>query len=306
MSNILNIKNTQYINPEITNLYNKNSEYQQQIQKSQTYLDSDDIYLFANEITDPTQSLKNSLQTLQVIEGVYKNTRIKNFAKSKNGAYGKVKIVKFKNDPKIGRLFAMKKPFRRSYNETDFKFYSRSFENNLNISLKLQDSPYFMKVHAVVIKKLNHLNEKNQHDLKPFLILSYIEGISLRELIPNLTLHQKLHILSQLKEALLQLYDAGIYVFDLYSQNILITKDNCLKIIDYDLWIISKKIKSDSSLFLNLYSVAINIAEALSTSQIVWPIQIPGMRSSRHSLEKSLDQLIRVFRNANSRSCCIL
>lgn len=292
----------------ITNFDDKNKEYQEQIQKSVDT--SDDIYSFAKGLSNPKQSLKTSLETEQVAGGVFhsKKAKTKNYTEIKNGGNGKVKIVRFREDPKVERLFAIKRPLNLKL-PSDFNYCLGCYEKNLKVSLKLSDSPYFMKVHGIVIKEYKRKTKECQIDLKPYLILSHIDGLTLANVVPDLTFQQKLHILAQLKEALLQLFDAKIFSHDLYRQNVMITKDNGLKLIDYDSWdIIDHNDESAiSSHCINLYTTAMDIASAMCNKvSINWPSHELDSKPSRESLEKALDNMIAAFRNAHSGWCTIL
>lgn len=291
----------------------KNLAYQQQIQKSVN--SKEDIYSFAKELTDPYQPLRTNLKIVETAEAVFKYV-------VRTGSRGKVRIESFNNDPEVNKLYAIKRPLHRVDKESHFNYYLTSYENNLQVSLRLGDQPYFMKVYGIVIKKGKRhgrncsFNLKTAFNLKPYLVLSYIEGTPLRVCATTLTLEQKMHILAQLKDALLMLYDAGIHVSDLYeNDNVIITKDCQLKFIDYDSWEV--ELSSDKTkLVSNLSRAAEEVISGLEKGKmekIIIQSEIKNFfgkqkpsESSKEYLKQTLDNLISAYRSVYSPSCTIL
>lgn len=183
---------------------------------------SNDIYSFAPEIANIDVPLRDSLEIAKVVDSTFKKAPLLFLKKPEMGLSGKVKFLRFKNDSNRTRWFAIKRPtsiFERIFQtfrniEADLNHY----KNNLEISRKVGNHPNFMKVHGITVKKI-----KQGTRIKPYLILEYIEGTSLRA-IEKLNSIQNLHLLSQLKDALIHLYRLNLLPLDANHDNFLITK----------------------------------------------------------------------------------
>ncbi|MBA2369346.1 MAG: protein kinase family protein [Candidatus Protochlamydia sp.] len=271
-----------------------NKEYLKQVNVS---ADNDDIYSIAPELIDPTIPLRSSLELVEDIESISKKN-LKVLKKAEVGLSGKVKFVRFKNDNISDRWFAIKRPmsiFQKIFKSgNNIRASLKYYENNLNMALKIGNHSNFMKVRGIVVK------EKSGKEAKPYLILEYIEGVRLRD-IKYLSLTDNMHVLSQLKNALTHLFELGILPIDANHGNFLITKDNVLKIIDFDAW----KYESAFSehLAYGLYDIACSVAKKLTGKDNFNPsaLTISGVNIKR-DFEKSIINLITQFSSDYSTS----
>lgn len=81
-----------------------------------------------------------------------------------------------------------------------------------------------------ILKQIKHINivqiiDHGEQDNKPFLILEYVNGKTLQEIYPDLTIEQKLDIILAVSNALNYLHNKGIIHRDIKPENILIDKD---------------------------------------------------------------------------------
>ena len=186
--------------------------------------------------------LRSSLVTT-VEDGILK---VANFAERRLGVNGRVRIVNFKEDPIPNRSFAIKRPKIQDedvlncyINYQQFDTYLNVYVNNYDVSLRLKDFSYFMKVHGIVIKiHKNRSHKFNKKVVVPYLILSSIKGEVLQDVIWNCSLNKKIFYYFQVIEALLELYECRIKPIDLSTHNMMITNEDRLKLIDYDFWIV--------------------------------------------------------------------
>lgn len=277
---------------------NVNKQYREKINPSNltktwtdTFTDVDDIYSIAPELIDPNIPLRSSLELTEAANSISKKA-LKTVRNAEVGLSGKVKFVRFKNDHVLDRWFAIKRPmslFQKILkSDNNIKTALKYYENNLNMALKIGNHPNFMQVRGIVVK------EKNGKVAKPYLILEYIDGIRLRD-IKNLSLKDKLEILSQLKNALAHLFELGILPIDANQGNFLITKNNVLKLIDFDAW---KYESDDKELARGLYDVACRVVIKLSSEN---NFNSPTLRNPdiciNGDFEESVDNLIKLFSN---------
>lgn len=217
------------------------------------------------------------------MENIYaKKPPLKLVQKTASGLSGKVKFVRFKNDQNSERSFAIKRPGMISArlmgteiqaNQSALKCYRK----NLSIAKKVGNHPNFMKVHGVVVKTV-----KNETMIKPYLILEHIKGTLLRDIEDlRLTKQQKIKLMNQLKDAFLHLFKLNILPQDLNFGNVIITENNQLKLIDFDVW---DENPSKNELGRKLHNAAERIARKLG---LALP-QLPSQEASLQDLEKSL------------------
>lgn len=242
------------------------------------------------QIFDPKIPMRDCLELDKIVDPILKKMPLKQKQRAKSGLSGKVKIVRFRKDPKVERWFAIKRPgcitkFFANRNSYDFSANLKQYKNNVRIASRIGKHPNFMGVHGIVVK------EKKNGNSKPYLVLEYIEGANLRDL-NGLTYERKMCILSQLKDALLHLYDVKILPRDLNFGNYIITAKDELKIIDYDAWI-----EDDSpDLGNRLYEIAGPVVRKFAEHQ---PNDLfhksPSHLVSRKDLEDALNELFKLI-----------
>lgn len=95
---------------------------------------------------------------------------------------------------------------------------------------------------------LNHPNiitiyEIGTHDSSPFIVMEFIDGESLREVLQKspLTILQVLRIATQVASGLAQAHEAGIIHRDLKPSNLMLVKDGRVKILDFGLAKLAEK-----------------------------------------------------------------
>lgn len=281
--------------PESFEYYKKiNQAYQQTIQK--IFDPINDIYTFAPEISDLKIPLRTSLELIETTDSLFKKAPIKTLKPAQCGLSGKVKFVHFKKDSIPDRWFAIKRPI----NIFDGIFNRRSttltyYENNLNIATKIGNHRNFMKVHGITLKEV-----KKGAKTKSYLILEYIEGIRLRD-IQNLPFEKSLNLLNQLINAITHLFNLKILPVDANYGNFIITKNNDLKLIDFDAW----KDIPDNPEYLaeGLYKIACNVANKLADGFEFEPPKFQSFdTNAKQNLENSLKFLTENFSQKSSDS----
>uniref|UniRef100_A0A7S3KWC2 Protein kinase domain-containing protein n=1 Tax=Euplotes crassus TaxID=5936 RepID=A0A7S3KWC2_EUPCR len=118
---------------------------------------------------------------------------------------------------------------------------------------KGQTSGNFLKNEAEILKQLNsdfipkfHEFQTDSFSNKSYLVMEYVKGTSLDKFIEEngaLSEEESLRILKQLISAVKELHSNGYAHRDIKPQNIIITEDKNLKLIDFN---ISKRMKSGS------------------------------------------------------------
>ncbi len=305
----------------------------QMIAITASYIGSDcrsatSIYSIALELINPTISLRSSLRSREAANSLLNKN-------PESGESGKVKFEIFNNDIVEDRSFAIKRPSISllellTYNDSQLdasetdnillpsslnKNYSQldaseldniigQYENNLNMTTKIGNHPNFMKSFGVVVK------EKNLK-IKPYLILENIEGVLLANILidDRPTLLVSLHLLDQLRTAFTHLLLLGILPCDAACQNILITKGNRLKLIDFDRW----ESVDDSSenlarwLYKRFHLLACDIACDITcdrdclrgngheTCNFKLPPFINSREGAQKSFEQSVDNMIHSY-----------
>lgn len=188
------------------------------------------------DLANPDISLRNLLEIDNSMKYLFsKKAPLKLFQNTAKGTHGKVKFVRFKYDNIKNRSFAVKRPRIEAQRFFDNEIQANqaalnAYNKNLSISQKVNGHPCFMKVHGVVVK-----TKSGKISKKPYLILEHIKGSLLRD-VTDLNKSQKIELLNQLKEAIFHLYTLNIAPIDINPENVIITKDNKLKLIDFDAW----------------------------------------------------------------------
>lgn len=252
--------NASYVNEKIKRKFNE----------------KDSIYSIAPEITNPHVPLKDNLQQIPS-DSIKQKSSLLQKKPSKEGLSGRVKFVKFKDDPQ-DRWVAIKRPLEKNIwaNVNIYKF-------NIKASKIVGDHRNFMKAYGLVVKET--VNEHSKRKVqKPYLILEYIEGTPLKD-VKDLPASIRVDLLRQFKDALLYLYDQGLSPGDVHADNILITEDFVLKFIDFDEWCTNDPIP----LVHELHEAAIRVCPSL-TSDRSSPRRAKVV--DRDSLERALDEYI--------------
>lgn len=275
------------------------------------------IYSLAPELIDPKIPLCNSLKQAPYSDRNGQNKRrIKRLKSPESGDNGKVKFVQFKEDPDENRWFAIKQPSLSIptalsptiYEPLSSKEVLKYYDNNCRISSKTCNHPNFMKVFGVVVKESANDGktigeELNVQDFSPYLILEYLEGDLLSSLMKanKLSLQDQQNILKQFVHAMLFLFKASILPKDAHSYNLIFTKSQQLKFIDFDFW--QEIPPSHPELAESLYQVAVEFFKELGNHAAGklsvythYPIP-PFIRDGddARSLETSLQQLLMWF-----------
>ncbi len=261
-------------------------------EKSKGQPQTTDVYGFAPCLVCPDISLRNELELTISVDKKAKAV-LKPGTDATHGKNSKVKMVHFKNDPDPARWFAIKTPLIDdiySLRDTFFQ-YCNNFEMT-----EIGDHPNFMKVHALFIKM-----KCNKGIQRPYLVLDDCQGPRLCDIYSELQLEEVIHIITQLKTASLHLYDCDIIPGDFGEHNILITKDNIVKLIDYDLWL-NKRNVGNVNLARLIYEKFNEIVPCLASGRGIkkWSDQwsdliIDNPLASREDLEKALDAIIAKF-----------
>lgn len=129
-------------------------------------------------------------------------------------------------------------------------YLAKDLHLNRLVAVKtLSQSNFFNSEHkarffreAQMASALNHPNILSIYDIviendKPFLVMEYIEGQTLREVLSDnkMNLVLALDIAIQLAQGLLAMHNAGIIHRDLKLDNFMLRKDGYLKILDFGL-----------------------------------------------------------------------
>ncbi|MFY9221058.1 MAG: serine/threonine-protein kinase [Blastocatellia bacterium] len=129
-------------------------------------------------------------------------------------------------------------------------YLAKDLHLNRLVALKtLSQSNFFNSEHkarffreAQMASALNHPNILSIYDIvvendKPFLVMEYVEGHTLREVLSDnkMNLALALDIAIQLAQGLLAMHNAGIIHRDLKLDNFMLRKDGYLKILDFGL-----------------------------------------------------------------------
>jgi len=101
---------------------------------------------------------------------------------------------------------------------------------------------------AQIVSALNHPNILTLHDVglteneERFIVSEYIDGVTLRERIGDLSIEEIVEISCQISSALSSAHSAGVIHRDIKPENIMIRRDGIVKILDFGI----AKLASDS------------------------------------------------------------
>ena len=169
------------------------------------------------------------------------------------GTYGEVKLASWVSDP--SKLVAIK-------------------------IAKGQTSIHMLKNEAEILKKLNHecfpqfIDFKiDEFTNKAYLIIEYFEGSTLDSYLEDHSFDEveALNHLKLLTDAIKYLHSNKIAHRDLKPQNIIVTQDNKVKVIDFNIskWFVDRSFDEDKKVsWLNLVSWFLIICKTMLT--IIW------------------------------------
>lgn len=110
-----------------------------------------------------------------------------------------------------------------------------SYLNNLKVAQKIGNSNYFMKVYGIVVKTFT--NKQNKRIVKPYLLMEYVSGQTLDAIFAKKFSFSFAQILlNDLTKGLMHLYDHRVLPIDTKADNLMMTTEYHLKMIDYDYW----------------------------------------------------------------------
>ncbi len=137
------------------------------------------------------------------------------------------------------------------------------FIREARAQVKLRENPNVVNIYEIGTKNVT-----------PFIIMEYIDGGNLRDLLINkgkLRIHEAIEIFIQICNGLCDAHKCGIIHRDLKPENILMKKDGRIKISDFGL----AKLESEPSLTLN--------GEVMGTVHYMSPEQIRGDKVDKRS-----------------------
>lgn len=134
---------------------------------------------------------------------------------------GAASVIYLVQDAKTRQIWALKHVEKHS--AKDQRFLDQA-ENEAEVSSKL-DSPNIRRVERV-IKNRSLLNVKEL-----FLVMEYIDGISIEKRPPT-SVDDSLDIFRQVARALAHMHSRGLVHADMKPNNIVVTEDGTVKIID--------------------------------------------------------------------------
>jgi serine/threonine protein kinase/tetratricopeptide (TPR) repeat protein len=165
-------------------------------------------------------------------------------------------------------------------------FLAQDTQLNRNVALKFLPPEYtsdpeiksrFMR-EAQAAAALNHPNritvyEVAEHQNRSYIVMEFVEGESLKELIAkrDLRISELIDIAMQISQGLAKAHEAGIIHRDVKPQNVLIDKDGRARIVDFGL----AKLKGDMKLTQS--------GSALGTLSYISPEQAQGEKADRRS-----------------------
>jgi len=280
------------------------------------------LYAIIPELIDATIPLKESLEQ-ESLENEPMQQEAKQLKPQQSGSNGTVKFVRFKNDSKKDRWFAIKQEREQAQKEENLDcFLTQSappgprtafqcYENNCRIASKIARHPRFMRIFGIVLKEKKHIEEDGDDEhleadkFSPYLILECLEGENLYDLLKRkaLSLNEQYRILEQFIEGLVFLFEKGILPNDAFPYNFILNKNKQLelqlKFIDFDLW--SEMPAYSLDLAEQSYEIAVQLFKDFAyeaTNQLDIHITVPPPAfthdgenitdSLKHSLQKLL------------------
>ena len=283
-------------------LQEKNQRYQQTL--NTTHSTKNNVYALEPTLIDPAIPFEHHLKLHAAVGSLFPTAILKLRQPAITlSASEDMNIIQFKKDSDYERWFAIKSPRTEPKSEEAFCRYLALYENNLRMHLNLKEHALFIPIHALCIKQ--PATSKNK---TPFLIFPYYNGslLSLENNNNRIDIEDKIQILKRIKHALLHLHDCGIYPHALSLQDVMLSNDNEIKLINYDHWY---EEQDQAKLTRELYTMASRIALELAND---FNFDLPNVNvqnlTSRTQLNQSIDTLIHAFEEAefsysNTRWC---
>ncbi|KAM3136478.1 hypothetical protein pb186bvf_011436 [Paramecium bursaria] len=211
----------------------------------------DQIYL--NFKTKQSQELKSFVRKRPQSSNIYQKVAIQQSKrtlqpKERCTSTSALKLIKRQPTQSSERIFRQKprfqikkligqgtfsKVFQALDTFTDRIVALKKMNSNLEDAIETQLNEY------QILSQLNHQNiVKCIINTKQFMVLEYIEGITLKEYIKKrkqLTERDALFIFDQLKSAVKEIHQCGICHKDLKPENIMIDEEMRIKVIDFGL-----------------------------------------------------------------------
>ena len=176
-------------------------------------------------------TLENSISSKTIINSKLFQKKLDDYLITRELGKGSYAVVKLAMDKKTKNKYAIKIYSKQCLIDPQLR---NTVKNEINI-LKQIDNEHVMKLYEVIDTQSNL-----------YLVLEYINGINLLEIIKN----EKLHYLveSRAKKIFLKVvlgicycHKINIYHRDIKLENILVLKDDSIKIIDFGFGIICKE-----------------------------------------------------------------